>query len=108
MALARPPQRFALQELEEMYARTRIHHRVLLMAIMEERRRRRQRAQRQRRPRSCWQRVWVSLRMDNGQFHGIFDVLDRHFQGKDYRNYLRLDRDILAELLYLWENCKIL
>jgi len=80
MALARPPRRFSLQELENMMARTRLHHRILLLAMIEERERRQQR---NRRARRWWQKVWVERRQELGQYHNLFDILDRHFQG-DY------------------------
>ena len=80
-------------------ARTRLHHRILLLAIIDERRRQRDQQQ-QRRPRArrFWQRLWVERRRDLGQFYNLFEVLDRDFNN-DYRQYLRLDRDLFAEVL---------
>ena len=33
-----------------------------------------------------------------GQYHNLYDILDRHFQG-DYRKYVGLDRDLFVEVL---------
>jgi hypothetical protein len=48
---------FAIHQLEELYAQNWRNNRILLLALMEERRRMRERERpRERRPRSCWQR----------------------------------------------------
>jgi len=99
MALARAHERQALRDLDDQIARMRIHHRVLLLGLMHERNRLRQRQQQdERRARRWWQRVWVERRRELGQYHNLFELLECEFQG-DYEKYLRLDRDLFAEIL---------
>ena len=99
MALARPNQRQALRDLDDDIARMRIRNRVLLLGLLHERDRQMEMEQRhERRARRWWQREWVARRRELGQYHNLFELLDRRFQG-DYEKYLRLDRDLFAEVL---------
>ena len=58
---------YALNELHERDRMNRLRHRVLLLALVDERRRRRERENR-RKPRSCWQREWIARRTDFGMY----------------------------------------
>jgi len=99
MALARANERQALRDLDDEIARMRLRHRVLLLGLIHDRNRLRERQQQdQRRARRWWQRVWVARRRELGQYHNLFELLDREFQG-DYERYLRLDRDLFGEIL---------
>ena len=98
MAFPQVPQRFALEELERMLAVNQNDQEILLLAVMGVRRRRREREGRQRRPRRWWVKPWISRRQLHGQFYNIFEELDQECVD-DYRSYLRLDRNLFAEVL---------
>lgn len=63
---------YAINELHEADRENNLRHRVLLLGILEERRRRRERQNRERKPRSCQQRMWISRRTVLGKFHNLF------------------------------------
>lgn len=98
MALARVPQRFALQDLEHMLALNQEEQDILLLAVIAVRRRRMQRQERERRPRRWWVKPWIGRRQLHGEFYTIFDELDRECQ-EDYRSYIRIDRNLFGEVL---------
>lgn len=54
--------------------------------------------QRERRRRRWWVRPWVLRRQIFGQYETLFQELERESRG-DFQAYLRMDRDIFAELL---------
>ena len=92
------PQRFGLEDLQDMIARNQQDQEILLLAVVAVRRRRRAREERQRRPRRWWVKPWVGRRLLHGQFYHIFEELDRECQD-DYRSYIRIDRELFAEIL---------
>lgn len=98
MAMQQVLRLHALNQLDEANRQNALRHRILVLAVLEDRRRRRQRQQNQRKPRSCWQRLWIARRPMLGQYDNIFELLDHQLDG-DYRRYLGLDRDLFAELV---------
>lgn len=98
-ALGLAPQRIALQDLELMLAQNQRDNQVLMMAILAARRREEEQANaRPRRRRRWWVRPWVALRPLHGQYYRLFEELDRGTR-EDYVAYLRVDRNLFAELL---------
>ena len=97
MALAQAPQRLALRDLEDLLIENQREQGVLIMAILAVRRRREERDERQER--RWWVKPWIGRRQVHGQYYNLFEELDRETL-MDYRGYIRMDRELFAEILH--------
>ena len=98
VGLGQVPQRIALRDLEAIVARNNRDQQILLLAVWAARRRQEQRQGRARRPRRWWVKPWVARRPLHGQYHQLFQELDQECE-MDYMSYIRVDRNMFAELL---------
>ena len=86
-----------------------MHHRLLLNALLQEEREDDEAViamvawarlqQNPRRKRRWWVKPWIQRRRLYGQYDTLFQELDRESRG-DYLSYVRMDRNMFAELLY--------
>ena len=80
-------QMLGLLVMEQRRARLNRRNQVIALAILDQRRRRRER-QRERNPRSCWQRPWVALRRNMGKSNMLSKIVKSDFRNKQQIQYL--------------------
>jgi hypothetical protein len=81
-------QMLGLLVLEQRRARLNRRNQVIALAILDQRRRRREERQRERNPRSCWQRPWVALRKNMGKSNRLSKIVKSDFRNKQQMQYL--------------------
>ena len=85
------PQRVAI--LQRMLRDEEERHDSILALLIRERLRQR------RQQRQWWVKPWIERRRLFGQYYTLFQELDRESEA-DYMNYMRMSRNMFAELLY--------
>jgi hypothetical protein len=93
------PQHLAVRDLQILIARNNQQQQILLVALFEARRRAQEEEDRRaRRPRRWWVKPWIARRALHGQYYNLFAELDQECD-MDYMSYIRIDRNMFAELL---------
>ena len=87
------PQRPGLPRLHLVAEGQRRNNLIMALIIRE-----RQRLQEERRVRQYWVRPWIEPRRIFGQYHTLFQELERESHG-DYEAYIRMDPNTFPELL---------
>ena len=98
MAFAQVPQRLAIENMHRMRDLQDDDDDILLLAVLALRRRRRQREEQGRMARRWWVKPWIRQRPIHSQFYTIFEELDLEVD-EDYRGYVRIDRNMFAQIL---------
>ena len=106
MAVRNLAQRIAILDMQRQLLENQQDQNMLLLIAVALRRRRNRRleeaARRPRQPRRWWVKPWVRTREMQSQYANIFQSLDEIVEQceGDYMGYVRMDRNIFAEILH--------